>query len=280
MMQPPQPAVASPAARRRCLPVSLAVSLPVSAAIALAGLVAVVAVPARAQTGTGSGTQTGTGTAAETPAKTASPATRRETHEPARQPAHAATPVVRAHGPTHALKPRGVEHAKPAPPAAAAVPVPQAAAPTVPEAAAKGSVTGFPLPRFASLRTDEVNLRRGPGTRYPIDWVYKRRDLPVEIEREFEVWRLIVDPDGTRGWVHEATLTGRRSVIVTDKEQVLRHDAADTAAAVARLEPGVIAHLRACAAGSDWCQVQIGAYRGYLRRDQFWGTLPDEVVGD
>ena len=79
----------------------------------------------------------------------------------------------------------------------------------------QGSVTGLPLPRFASLRTDEVNLRRGPGTRYPIEWVYKRRDLPVEIEREFEVWRLIVDPDGIKGWVHQATLTGRRSFIVT-----------------------------------------------------------------
>jgi SH3-like domain-containing protein len=157
------------------------------------------------------------------------------------------------------------------------VPEPAAPPPTEPT---KGSSTGNPLPRFAALRTDEVNLRRGPGTRYPIDWVYKRRDLPVEIEREFEVWRLIVDPDGTKGWVHQATLTGRRSFIVTGQEQVLRHDPSETSAAVARLKPGVIGHIRACDAGSDWCQMQVGDYRGYLRREEFWGALPNEAIND
>ena len=49
---------------------------------------------------------------------------------------------------------------------------------------------------------------------------------------------------------------------------------------VAVLKPGVIGQLRSCPAGSDWCQVQVGDYRGYLRRNQFWGTLPDEVVGN
>ncbi len=79
---------------------------------------------------------------------------------------------------------------------------------------AKGSNTGLPLPRFASLKTDEVNLRTGPGLRYPIEWVYKRRDLPVEIQREFEVWRLVADQEGVKGWVHQATLVGRRTFVV------------------------------------------------------------------
>ena len=57
----------------------------------------------------------------------------------------------------------------------------------------KGS--GLPIPRFASLRSDEVNLRAGPGTRYPIQWVYKRRDLPVEIERDFEATRHLVEAE-------------------------------------------------------------------------------------
>ena len=41
----------------------------------------------------------------------------------------------------------------------------------------KGS--GLPLPRFASLKSDEVNVRTGPGTRYPVDWVFKRKSMPV-----------------------------------------------------------------------------------------------------
>jgi SH3-like domain-containing protein len=194
------------------------------------------------------------------------------------------TPVVRPHGPTHAQKPPAKSPPK-APTATPAVPVPApppavpAEPPKPPETETnKGSATGLPLPRFAALRSDEVNLRAGPGTRYPIDWVYKRRDLPVEILREFEVWRLVQDPDGIKGWVHQATLTGRRSFIVIGGDATLHRDPKDTAGAVAILKPGVIGHLRSCQAGSAWCQVQTGDYRGYLKRSQFWGTLPDEVV--
>jgi SH3-like domain-containing protein len=92
------------------------------------------------------------------------------------------------------------------------------------------------------------------------------------------VWRLVQDPDGIKGWVHQATLTGRRSFIITAGEATLRRDPKDTAAAVAILKAGVVGHLRSCQAGSNWCQVQAGDYRGYLKRNQFWGTLPDEVV--
>ncbi|WP_408871347.1 SH3 domain-containing protein [Gluconacetobacter johannae] len=78
----------------------------------------------------------------------------------------------------------------------------------------KGTVTSLPLPRFAALRADEVNMRSGPGQRYPIQWVYHRRNLPVKIEREFDVWRLVEDSDGQKGWVHQATLVGTRTFVV------------------------------------------------------------------
>jgi SH3-like domain-containing protein len=198
-----------------------------------------------------------------------------------------APPVLRPHGPIHPTQPSAARqpHAPlplplPPPPPEPEVSLPTAAAPAPakPEEPEKPTGTGLPLPRFAALRSDDVNLRAGPGTRYPIEWVYKRRDLPMEIEREFEVWRLVKDPDGTRGWVHQATLTGRRTFMVQGADATLRSDPKDDADAVAILKVGVIGTIRSCAAGSDWCRVQVGDYRGYLKRSQFWGTLPDEVI--
>ena len=119
-------------------------------------------------------------------------------------------------------------------------------------------------------------MRKGPGQRYPIEWVYKRRDLPMEVEREYDVWRLVRDPEGVQGWVHQVTLSDRRTFMIKDKDATLRANAAETASPVALLKPGVIGRLRECDQGSKWCQVQVSGFRGYLRRDQIWGLLPDE----
>ena len=204
------------------------------------------------------------------------------------------TPVIRPAHNVHAQKPGTPAAAAQKPPAQpAAKPVLSPAPPPPPKPApgtaavdppppssepAKGGNTGLPLPRFASLRSDEVFLRVGPGTRYPVDWVYRRRDLPVEIEREFEVWRLVEDQDGVKGWVHQATLTGRRSFVVTKMERTLRRSASDDAAPVALLKPGVVGRIRSCEAAKQWCDMQVGDYRGWLRRDEVWGTYPSEAV--
>ncbi len=208
------------------------------------------------------------------------------------------TPVVPAPTNAHAVKPKpkpskaavvgavaagavvggaaAVAIAKPAPA------LPPSAEPPKPEAEKpdpnKGTTTGAVLPRWAALRSDEVNLRTGPGTRYPIDWVYHRRDLPVQIQREFEAWRLIEDQDGVKGWVHSATLAGRRGFVIKIGDQTLRKSAADDAPAVATLRTGVAGRLRGCAAKAPWCEVEAGGFRGWLKRDAIWGIFPDEVV--
>jgi SH3-like domain-containing protein len=145
-----------------------------------------------------------------------------------------------------------------------------------------GSVTGLPLPRFAALRSDEVNMRVGPSTSYPIEWTFQRRDLPVQIVGEFQLWRRIRDADGAEGWVHSSTLAGRRTTIIrppaNTQETTLRRRAEEGGAAVARLRPGVIARVRECEAGNPWCEVQVAGHRGYLRRAEMWGVGPEEEV--
>lgn len=136
--------------------------------------------------------------------------------------------------------------------------------------------TGLPLPRFASLRAGKVNLRAGPGVRYPVEWVYLRRGLPVMITAEFYAWRKIRDWRGTVGWIHRSMLTGKRTVITTGREVVLRRKPSPESAAVGRAEAGVIARVLACA--DRWCRIEAGGIRGWGRRAMLWGTLPEENI--
>jgi len=132
------------------------------------------------------------------------------------------------------------------------------------------------LPRFATLRASEVNLRTGPGEQYPIEWVYKRKDFPVEVVAKYDVWRKIRDWQGTEGWVHQRMLADTRSVIVRGEVRLLRAEPDPAAAVVARAEPGVIAKLLECQ--GLWCRVEVQNLRGWLSRNEIWGVYPDEVV--
>jgi SH3-like domain-containing protein len=139
-----------------------------------------------------------------------------------------------------------------------------------------GSETSLPVPRFVSLRSSEVNLRAGPGTTYPVDWVYVRRGLPVEVVAEFDVWRKIRDWQNTVGWVHQSMLDGRRTILIVGADRVIRQEPGEAAAIVARLAPGVIGRLLSC--DGDWCRIEVQSYRGWLRRDEFWGAYHDEQI--
>ena len=54
------------------------------------------------------------------------------------------------------------------------------------EEAEKGQVTNLPIPRYVSIKAKEANVRRGPSLSHKIDWVYKRKNMPLEIYAEYE----------------------------------------------------------------------------------------------
>ena len=154
------------------------------------------------------------------------------------------------------------------------------AEPAAPPIARVGSATNLPLPRFAALGSNQVNLRIGPDLRYRIDWTYQRRDLPVQIVDEHQHWRRIRDPEGTEGWVQRPLLASRRTFLVQGEERALRRRAEENADPVALLKPGVVGQIRSCATGSTWCAVRVGEYRGFIRRDEVWGVGAQETIAD
>lgn len=144
-------------------------------------------------------------------------------------------------------------------------------------AVAEPDATGLKVPRFVSLDSDKVNLRTGPGQRYPIEWVLTRRHIPVEIIAQYEHWRRIREWDGTTGWVNQNLLTGKRYVIVAKGANRPIHRQPEAASAlVARAEPGVVARLGECR--DAWCRIDTDSVSGWIRRADLWGVYPDENV--
>ena len=134
--------------------------------------------------------------------------------------------------------------------------------------------TKLPVPRFVSLRSEEVNMRVGPGTRYSIVWVYRKESLPVEIIQEFDGWREIRDGEGTIGWVNKQMLQGKRTAVVKATIAVLRKAPEAHAKPVLRAEAGVIGKLLEC--DIDWCKMQIDGRKGWINKSAIWGACKKE----
>jgi SH3-like domain-containing protein len=143
-----------------------------------------------------------------------------------------------------------------------------------------GPVTKLPLPRFASLKTDRVNLREGPSKDHATKWVYERAGLPVEITAEFEIWRKVRDSEGVEGWVLHSLLSGRRTGLVMankkGEDAKLYARASASADLAATLQSGVIVNIRRC--DGAWCLVDGDGFKGYIEQEKLWGVYPDEKI--
>ena len=138
-----------------------------------------------------------------------------------------------------------------------------------------GPVTKLPLPRFVSMKAAEGNVRRGPSLSHRIDWVFKRRDMPLRITAEHGHWRRVEDRDGMGGWVHYSLLSGTRTVLV-EQDMLALHVRPDPGAPVsAALELGVVARLGGC--DLEWCELRAGGYKGWAPKARIWGVGAREI---
>jgi SH3-like domain-containing protein len=145
----------------------------------------------------------------------------------------------------------------------------------------KGRETGFPVPRFVSIKSASARMRVGPSTDYPTVWVYSARGLPLEITEEYGNWRQVRDQDGTTGWMSAALLSGNRTAVVGpwhDKPVPLRREPSKSAGLIAALAPNVRLNLKTC--DGSWCDVSLQTQRvgGYVAQADLWGVYPQERV--
>lgn len=126
-------------------------------------------------------------------------------------------------------------------------------------------------PYWATLRSEEVNMRVGPSEEFPIEWVYRRPGLPMKVVRLREGWRLVEDPDGERGWIIARLLDPDRGAIVIGEGLAeMREEPRSGARILWRAEPGVVGALGDCEGG--WCRLDVGGRRGWVRAYRLWGA--------
>lgn len=145
--------------------------------------------------------------------------------------------------------------------------------------AAEGDETGLPLPRMASLRSSQVNVRSGPGTRYPIEWVYKQKGAPVEIISEFEHWRKIRDWEGTESWVKVVMLSERRFVkVIAPGENNVYAKPEESSRVLAKVEDGVVGEVDKCPTSDGMCLIKFDNITGWMPRHVLFGVYKNEVI--
>lgn len=132
-------------------------------------------------------------------------------------------------------------------------------------------------PYWASIASGEAMMRTGPGRNYPGTWLYKRRDLPIRVLKIYPNWRLIEDPDGTKGWMLVTLLSDRRTAVVKPGQpRAIHAESSATSPLKYRVEPGVVGHIEKC--GGGWCRFKVGNRQGHIQTSEIWGVGENEMV--
>ena len=139
-----------------------------------------------------------------------------------------------------------------------------------------GQWTKLEIPRFATLRSGKINVRRGPGKVHDVEWQFQLEGLPVEIIAETEEWRLIRDYEGATGWIQRSLLTSRRNgFVVTDQADVYR-SSDDRRWKSAKAERGALGRIKNCTPAM--CRVIFKETTGWIAKEDLWGVYWDEEL--
>lgn len=139
----------------------------------------------------------------------------------------------------------------------------------VPLHAAEEETESRALPRFVSIRAKEVNIRTGPGERYPIDWVMRAKGWPLQVVAEYDNWRRVKDWEGHSGWVHRAMLSNQKAGVIQVETTTLRRAPSDEGTPIAFVKMGTHAEIKKCE--KNWCEVEFNDEKGWVPAKTIWG---------
>jgi len=131
--------------------------------------------------------------------------------------------------------------------------------------------SGFPVPRYVSLKVGKVNGRTGPSLQHPVAWQYRRSGLPLVVVAETDMWRKVRDVHGDESWIHKPALSGERRVLILD-ETMLRAKPRDNGRVKASIDRNALMTLLECN-DTQWCSIQSDSgLKGWAPLRKLWGA--------
>ena len=125
---------------------------------------------------------------------------------------------------------------------------------------------------FVMLKNSKVNVRYGPSFKYPIKYVYLKKNLPVKVIDKKENFRRIIDYKHNSGWIHTSQLKKSSSVILTENHFIFTKPT-KYSEPIAVVEKGKLILLNKCK--KNWCKTSLKDISGWILFDKFWGKLPN-----
>ena len=121
---------------------------------------------------------------------------------------------------------------------------------------------------YLMLKKDKVYVRYGPSFDYPIKYIYKKINLPLEIIDKKENFRKIIDHKKNSGWIHISLLRKSKSLITTSNKILFKRPT-KFSKPIAKLEEGRLLLIKKCE--KDWCNVKTGEFSGWIQNKNVWG---------
>ena len=122
---------------------------------------------------------------------------------------------------------------------------------------------------YLILKYNEVNVRYGPGFDYPINYVYKKKNLPIKVIDKKENFRKIIDFKKNSGWIHTSQLKKGKSLILLE-DQILFSSPTKYSKPIIKIAKGRLLLVKKCK--KKWCRVKTQNYLGGIKTNYIWGS--------
>ena len=123
---------------------------------------------------------------------------------------------------------------------------------------------------YLILKNNEVNVRYGPGFDYPINYVYKKKNLPVRIIDKKENFKKIIDLKKNSGWIHASQLKKGKSFILLE-DQIVFAKPTKHSKPLFKISKGRLLIVKKCK--KNWCRIKTENFLGWVKTNEIWGRI-------